>query len=81
MDEAQDAIGEAEAQLAAYLKRASKELGGQLTYVSLHKETHVLEVPQASPCLSVRVRWSLRPQAAERPIIHAQHGSKELRAS
>ena len=48
VDEAQDAIEEAEAQLASYLKRASKELGGQVTYVSLHKETHVLEVPQVS---------------------------------
>ena len=48
VDEAHDAITEAEQELAAYLKRVSGQLGGKVEYVSLHKENHVLEVPQVS---------------------------------
>ena len=52
MDEAQGAIEAAEADLAAYLKRVGAQLGGKVDYVSLHKESHVLEVPQVRPLLS-----------------------------
>lgn len=46
-DSAQAAIREADAQLKDYLKDVQQEVGcKQIVYVSLQKDSHVLEIPE-----------------------------------
>ncbi len=45
-DEAEAAVHKADADLDAYLVSMRKRIGVSVQYVQLHKETHVLEVPE-----------------------------------
>ena len=49
-DEAEAAIAAAEKGLKAYLREARDDCdaGKEITYISLQKESHVLEIPQVS---------------------------------
>jgi hypothetical protein len=51
-DEAEATLQEVEQELESYLKSVRKILGTNVTYVQLHKETHVLEVPEVCPMMS-----------------------------
>jgi hypothetical protein len=45
-DEAEAAVLKADKELGAYLRSMQKRIGANVQYVQLHKETHVLEVPE-----------------------------------
>ena len=49
-DEAEAAIAATEKSLKTYLKevRSCCDAGNEITYISLQKESHVLEIPQVS---------------------------------
>ena len=51
VDSAEDAIAAAQSELQEYLARVAGQLGGKgkISYVALHKDSHVLEVPQVCP--------------------------------
>lgn len=48
MDAAEDTITAAQSELQGYLARVAGQLGakGKILFVALHKDSHVLEVPQ-----------------------------------
>lgn len=48
-DEAEAALSQADADLRNYLQQMQKRIGRTVQYVQLHKETHVLEVPEVRP--------------------------------
>ena len=66
VDEAEDAISAAEHELEAYLGRVAGQLGGKgkASYVALHKDSHVLEVPQVRVKLSYKSGFQGRSAGA-----------------
>lgn len=51
LEDAEAALSKADAALKNYLQQMQKRIGRTVQYVSLHKETHVLEVPEVHPKL------------------------------
>lgn len=69
VDEVEETLAEMQSQLDQHLKDVRKLLGGgsAIAYVPLHKESHVLEIPQArqlSPVMLTELQGKLHQQGS-----------------